>query len=360
MHKTLTAAGLAVVMLSTGAVPAVAASAPHWRTSYISKDTGYDDFVLDSVAAVGKNDAWAVGSRQTGPGTSGAVLHWNGSKWNEVTIPGSTGSFQVVGGSSPSNVWVLGLTAHGASAAWHWNGKAWTSVSTGYRASGVAVLSANDALAVGGDESGKGTGLHWDGKTWRTVPMPLTAYRISAVSKNDAWAVGENTDNQPYAAHWNGTKWTAVKLPKVTVPKGSTGFAYFADVTAVSKNNVWAAGRFYSIAPGKAGHSRTLLMHWNGKKWSLVVGTHETYALNITSDGAGGIWYTTFYNSYVHRTKSGKATAYAEPKPYGRNAIDIRDLDLVPGGGGKVLAVGEVEPTSGDQSWDAIAQQYGH
>ena len=359
MRKTLTAAGLAVVMLSAGAVPAVAASASRWSTSYISKDTGYDNFVLDSVAAVGKNDAWAVGWRDKG-GTSGAVLRWNGSKWNEVTIPGGTGSLQVVGGSSPSNVWVFGFTTQGASAAWHWNGKAWTSVVTGYRASGVAVLSANDALAVGGDESGKGTGLHWDGKTWRTVPMPLTAYRISAVSKNDAWAVGENTNNQPYTAHWNGTKWTAVKLPKVTVPKGSTGFANFTDVTAVSKNNVWAAGRFYSIAPGKTGHSRTLLMHWNGKKWSVAVGTHETYALNITSDGAGGIWYTTFYNSYVHRTKSGKSTAYAEPKPSGRNGIDIRDLDLVPGGGGKVLAVGQVEPTAGDQSLDAIIQQYGH
>src|SRR4051794_2773468 len=98
MQRTLTAAGLAVVMLGAGAVPAVAASAPRWRTSYLSTDTGYDDFVLDSVAAVAKNDAWAVGWRN-GPGTSGAVLHWNGSKWNEVTIPGSTGSLQVVGGS---------------------------------------------------------------------------------------------------------------------------------------------------------------------------------------------------------------------------------------------------------------------
>jgi hypothetical protein len=359
MQKTLTAVGLAVVMLSAGAVPAVAASAPSWRTSYISKDTGYDDFVLDSVTAVGKKDAWAVGWRN-GPGTSGAILHWNGSKWNEVTIPGSPGSLPVVGGSSPSNVWVLGFTTHGATAAWHWNGKAWTSVSTGYRASGVAVISANDAWAVGGDESGKGTGLHWNGKTWRAVPMPLTAYRVSAVSKNDVWAVGENTNNQPYAAHWNGKKWTAAKLPKVTAPKGSTGFANFTDVTAVSKNNVWAAGRFYYIAPGKPGHNRTLLMHWNGKKWSLVIGTHETYALNITSDGAGGIWYTTFYKSYVHRTQSGQVTSYAAPKPYCRNDIDIRDLDLVPGGGGKVLAVGQVGPTSGDQSWDAIAQQYGH
>ncbi len=360
MQKTLTAAGLAVVMLGAGAVPAVAASASSWRTSYISKDTGYDDFVLDSVAAVGKNDAWAVGTRQKGAGTSGAVLHWNGSKWKEVTVPGSTGSFQVVGGSSPSNVWVFGFTTHGTNAAWHWNGKAWTSVSTGYLASGVAVLSANDALAVGGDESGKGTGLHWDGTTWRTVPMPLTAYRISAVSRNDAWAVGEGANGQPYAAHWNGTKWTAVKLPKVTVPKGDTGFASFADVTAVSKDNVWAAGRFYYYAPGKAGHNRTLAMHWNGKKWSLVVGTHETYALNITSDGAGGIWYTTFHESYVHRTKSGQVTSYAAPKPYGRNGIDIRDLDGVPGAAGEVLAVGQVEPTSGDRSWDAIAQQYGH
>jgi hypothetical protein len=360
MQRTLTAAGLAVVMLSAGAVPATAAGAPGWHTSYLSKDTGYDEFVLDSVAGVGKNDAWAVGWRN-GPGTSGVVLHWNGSKWKEVTIPGSPGSLPVVGGSSPSDVWVLGFTTNGTGAAWHWNGKTWTSVATGYHASGVAVLSPNDAWAVGGDESGKGTGLHWDGRKWRMVPMPLTAYRISAVSKNDVWAVGENdATSRPYAAHWNGTKWTAAKLPKVTMPKGATGFAGFTDVTAMAKNNVWAAGRFYSIVPGKTGHNRTLLMHWNGKKWSVAVGTHETYALNITSDGAGGIWYTTVHQSYVHRTKSGRATSQAAPKPSGRSDLDLRDLDLLPGGGGKVLAVGEVAPTSGDQSWDAIAQRYDH
>ena len=360
MRKTLTAAGLAAVMLGAGVVPAVAASAPSWHTSYLSKDTGYDDFVLTSVAAVGKSDAYAVGSRQKGPGNSGAVLRWNGSKWNEVTIPGSAGSFQAVGGSSSSDVWVMGIAAHGVSAAWHWNGKAWTSVTTNFRAGGVAVLNASDAWAVGGDESGKGESLHWNGKTWRMVPMPFTAFRVSAVSKNNVWAVGENPNNQPYAAHWNGTKWTAVKLPTVTIPKGDNGFAYFADVTAVSKDNVWAAGRFYHYTPGKPGHNRTILMHWNGKKWSLAVGTHGTYALSLTSDGAGGVWWSTFYNSYVHRTKSGKVTVYAEPKPYGRNSIDIRDLDGVPGSGGKVLSVGQVEPASGDQSWDAIIQQYGN
>jgi hypothetical protein len=360
MQKALTAAGLTVVMLGAGAVPAVAASASGWHTSYVGEDTGYDDFLLDSVAAVGKKDAWAVGSRQQGPGTSGAVLHWNGSKWTEVSAPGNAGSFQVVGGSSPTDVWVLGFTTDGTPAAWHWNGTAWRFVTTGYRASGVTVLSPNDAWAVGGDESGNGTALHWDGKKWRTVPMPLTAYQIDAVAKNDVWAVGENTGDQPYAAHWNGTKWTAAKLPKVTVPKGSSGFANFVDVTAVSKNNVWAAGRFYSIAPGKTGHNRTLLMHWNGEKWSVLVGAHETYALNITSDGAGGIWYTTVHQSYVHRTKSGRATSYAAPKPSGRSDIDLRDLDLVPGGAGKVLAVGEVAPASGDRSWDAIVQRYDH
>jgi hypothetical protein len=348
MRKKLTAAGLTMVLLGAGAVPADAASAAGWRTSYVSADTGYDDFVLDSVAAVGKNDAWAVGSRQ------------DGSKWRAVAIPGGAGSLQVVGGSSPGDVWVFGFTVHGVPAAWHWNGKAWTSVSTGFRVSGVTVLSANDAWVVGGDESGRGAALHWNGRTWRTVPMPLTAYRISAVSRNDVWAVGEDdAAGRPYAAHWNGVKWSAAKLPKVTLPKGATGFAGLVDVTAVSKNDVWAAGRSYSIVPGESGHNRTLLMHWNGTKWSLLLGTHETYALTITSDGAGGIWYTTVHQSYAHRAKGGQATSYAAPKPAGRDDIDIRDLDLVPASGGKVLSVGEVAPTSGDRSWDAVIQQYG-
>ncbi len=364
MRKTLTTAGLAVLMVGAGAVPAVAASKAHWQVAYVSPETGYDDFGLNDVAAIGRNDVWAVGSRQKGAGASGVVLHWNGRTWREVRVPGSTGSFLTIGGSSPRDVWMLGVDQHGAETAWHWNGFWWRSTSiAGFRAGDVTVVSRNDAWAAGGDDANdnaKATVLHWDGKEWNRVRMPHTALRISAVSKNNVWAVGEGSNDQPYAAHWNGAKWTSLKLPKVSAPKGATGFSYFNDVATVSANNVWVVGRLYYRLHGQAGHNRVVLMRWNGKKWSLGVGTTGDFAMSAASDGAGGIWYSTIYEKLVHRTKSGHSTTYTAPVPGGRPGVEVRRIAGAPGG--KVFAVGQVQPKPGgtDRSWDALIEQYGN
>jgi hypothetical protein len=360
MRKTLTAAGTAVLMLGVGAVPASAAPKPSWRVTYVSPDSGYDDFGLYSVSATGRNDAWAVGSKRMGAGGGGAILRWNGRRWHEVTIPGSTGSFQAVGGSSGNDVWVLGVNATGASTAWHWNGLWWTHRAIpGYDAGDITVLNRHDAWAVGGNEGGaKANALHWDGKAWREVAMPHTAFKVAAVSANDVWAVGSGTNDQPYAAHWNGRAWTTAKLPKVPLKKGTTGFSYFNDVVALSKNSVWAVGRFYWRVPGKPGHNQPVLMHWNGSKWSLTLGSTGDFALSVASDGTGGIWYSSGNGRFVHRTRTGSTTTVAVPAPTGRRTADIRDITSTPHAP-KLLAVGQTEPAPGDESWDALIEQYG-
>src|SRR4051794_6826388 len=129
MRKSLTVAGLAALVLGAATVPATAASHSHWRVNYVSPDTGDDDFGLYQVAAVGKHDVWAVGSKRQGAGATGGVLRWNGRHWGAVTVPGSTGSFGAVGGSSSKDVWLTGVTANGESTAWHWNGRSWKTVS---------------------------------------------------------------------------------------------------------------------------------------------------------------------------------------------------------------------------------------
>jgi hypothetical protein len=69
------------------------------------------------VDAISRTDAWAEGTNYHGqtPVNSQYVLHWNGAKWSEVTIPGSSGySSSGVSASSASNVWVLGTDANGS------------------------------------------------------------------------------------------------------------------------------------------------------------------------------------------------------------------------------------------------------
>ncbi len=63
---------------------------------------------MNSVDAISRTDAWAVGGIEHGktPVNSPYVPHWNGAKWSAVTIPGSGGypSTQV-SASSAGNVW---------------------------------------------------------------------------------------------------------------------------------------------------------------------------------------------------------------------------------------------------------------
>ena len=380
MRKSLMTAGLAALVLTGatvggGAVPASAATGQPWRVTYVSPETGYDDFGLYDVAATGANDAWAVGARQQGAGGSGAILHWNGSGWAEVTIPGSTGSFNHVGGSSRTNVWVTGATADGARTAWRWNGTSWTSVSTGaYDIADVAALGPKNAWAVGNADEGSDVGqaLHWNGTAWKTVAMPFVARKVGAVSAGDVWAVGENSQ-QPLAAHWDGTSWKSSPLPTVPIPEGESGFSYFNDIVALASDNVWAVGRVVwgggeelkakelkakQVKAQEAEHVQPVLMHWNGTKWRLHLGAEGDFALSAGADGNGGIWYSSFNKTYVHVASDGTTTTVPVPTPAGRQTPEIRQLAGVPGGT-SVLAVGEVAPApGGDESWDAVIEQY--
>ncbi len=348
MRKTLSAAGLVLALLGGSAVPAGAA-ARQWKVSYVSPDTGYDDFGLYSVAATGAGDAWAVGAKRQGPDGANAFLHWDGATWGDVVLPGNETAVQAVDGDAPDDVWALG-TKQGVGTAWHWNGRKWVVSSTfnGYDVGDVAVVGVNDVWAVGGNEGDSAaSALHWDGRKWSKVPMPGIAFKIAAVGKDDLWAVGEGPGSEPYAAHWDGKAWKASTLP------GGDVSGYFNDVVATGGENVWAVGRVYSDATGTYG---PLLMHWDGASWARVAATGDI-AMRAASDGAGGLWYSTDAATFVHRT-SGVTTTYDAPVPATRPGVDIRDIANIPGTG-KVLAVGQAQPAEGDDSSDALVEQYG-
>jgi hypothetical protein len=370
MRKSLLTAGIAALTLAAGTAPAEAAQ-PGWRVTYVSPDTGYQDYGLYDVAATGPHDAWAAGSQTIDADHSrGALLRWNGTAWSTVTVPGDTGSFDSVSGSSANDVWVAG-----SQTTWHWNGSSWTSASTGaYDVADVAAVGPKNAWAVGNDDEGgspTGTALHWNGAKWKPVDMPFTARRIGAVNAKDVWAVGEVGD-QPAAEHWDGTSWTASPLPQVPVPSGESGFAYFNDLVTTSADDVWAVGRLYwgggeelrhvraagNAALAEAEHNEPVIMHWDGRQWTLRLGADGDFALSAAADGRGGIWYASFEHTLVHVTAGGATTTVPVPTTGGRQTPDIRRLAGVPGTT-TVLAAGEVAPaTAGDESWDGLIAQY--
>jgi hypothetical protein len=85
---------------------------------------------------------------------------------------------------------------------------------------------------------------------------------MAVTSASNAWMAGswEGTTliGHTLILHWNGAKWTRVASPN------PGGYAFLNSVAAASAGNAWAAG----------GDSETHgdLLHWNGTKWTVVPG----------------------------------------------------------------------------------------
>jgi hypothetical protein len=94
-----------------------------------------------------------------------------------------------------------------------------------------------------------------------TVVGDLTA--VAALSPANAWAVGYTGTSalRTLIVHWNGQKWSAVTNPKPIA-------GALLGLTAVSAGDIWAAG--FTGSP--AGTTGLLVMHWNGTSWSRPPG----------------------------------------------------------------------------------------
>jgi hypothetical protein len=269
--------------------------------------------LLQSVADLGADDAWAVGfTGDVAPGTTspsgGLVEHWDGTRWRIVSTPGSSAeTLTAVAGTGPHDVWVAGSANLGAP-------------------------------APGGDNA---FFEHFDGTGWRTVPGPAGDFSedpvevtaLAALTPDDVWAVGtQNPENsgQPgslnLAANWNGKTWTAVPTPDLGTSVSQSDV--MTGVTAVSANDVWASGvEFGCPAAGARGGSRSAagghrpvlptalrlrpgglrrppgatgqclvpyVLHWDGTTWSLSTtpdpGAFGSALEGITALSASDIW----------------------------------------------------------------------
>ncbi len=139
----------------------------------------------------------------------------------------------------------------------------------------VAVLSANDAWAVGACLCGTGeTTLteHWDGVGWSRVPSPNVQFNtilvgVAAVSAGDVWAVGYynngiGTPASRVIEHWNGSAWSIVNSPN-PADSGNN----LTGVVAPSATDVWAVGAYFNHSTHL---TETLVEHWDGSSWSVV------------------------------------------------------------------------------------------
>jgi len=130
---------------------------------------------------------------------------------------------------------------------------------------------------------------------------------VTAVSANDIWAVGDyysNSSSGPFQTlieHWNGTSWQVVSSPNL-----GSGDNKLNGVTAASANNIWAVGNFYNT---NSRTYQTLTEHWNGSSWSIVTsrnvaGSVSNILKGVASLSASNVWAIGQYTNASQSTQT--------------------------------------------------------
>lgn len=284
---------LCVVLIVAAVIPVTAVLAVgSWTVVPSPNPTGGAQSVLNGVAAVSANDAWAVGEGQF----LSLTEHWDGSAWSIVPSPNlpTMTDLKGVAAVASNDVWAVGDNGS-VGITMHWNGSSWTAVPnppTNYVAlNGVFARATNDVWAVGSLNGNlQSLILHWNGSAWSQTssPSPNSSenflYGVEALATNNAWAVGQS-GLQSFILHWNGSSWSRVKSPNVAAPGGYSEINTLRSVAGVAANDLWAVGN--------AGAS-TLALHWNGSNWSVIPtpngGSPWNELTGVAALSSGDVW----------------------------------------------------------------------
>lgn len=288
-----------------GGTGAAAAATHHWKMYKTLSATG---MFWDADASSWWN-TWAVGE-----GSSRATplaWRWNGHKWAKVAVPSGTPHFSEVSAVSTKNTWLLAGDDNKTKRLLRWNNGKWTAAGTAH-AKGVYHIGAAGANQLWA--AGDGFVRHYDGKSWsdKKLPDKVSIGRIGVNHYNDVWAVGWKSvdkpgDDQPFAMHWNGSRWTTTSVPEYHDGGGGLTHAVMLDSVAfVGDDDVYAGG---SIQLGEDDYD-SVLVHWNGKKWSKVglpAKVNDTWmgSVGVAPVSDGSVWFAWANRHLSRRTPSG-------------------------------------------------------
>ncbi|MDP9329709.1 MAG: hypothetical protein M3P11_03560 [Actinomycetota bacterium] len=313
----------------------------------VSPNPGASRNELRGVDAVSSSDVWAVGNylNDTASAYQALIIHWNGTEWSQVTSPDpSSTENDLLGVSaiSSSNAWAVGtyFTTIWNTLILHWDGATWSQVTSPNPSlnvnglSAVTAISASNVWAVGtyyNDSTLKTDTLvlHWNGTKWSKAQSPNPSavnalYGVSAFSSSDVWAVGsQSSSNEPgspsytLVLHWNGTKWS-----KVASPRPSSTFNVVRGVSAVDGSNAWAVGSYINDASSILD---TLILRWNGARWSKATSPNPgssdnslsgVSALSTSDAWAVGSYYTLAgYQALILHWNGTRWSKSASPNP---------------------------------------------
>lgn len=169
---------------------------------------------LGDVVALSPDNIWAVGWRDTDRDlTLPLALHWDGTRWRDIPVPGEGGLVSIAA-ASPSSIWAVG----------------------GLVLDRGLYLPARSVRALS---------IHWDGHRWRELtaasPGGGGGVYLSSVAarRNATWTVGwfQGSSDQPVIWRWNGVEWDSSKLSGLPWDNGRL-FAVAISPT----REIWAVG----------------------------------------------------------------------------------------------------------------------
>jgi hypothetical protein len=351
------------LIVTLGAVTAPAAGAQ----AHAGTVTNYK-FDLTAVSVLSASEAWAVGDSADSL-TSADLLHWNGTSWAPVTIPGLPAGvgLSAVDALSPSNVWAAGGDSGGTLIV-HWDGTTWAQVPSPNPSGtnlqpdlrSLSMDSATDGWAVGSVYDSKtganaGLALHWNGTSWQqvTVSSGFSFTGVASFSPTDATAVGTQQTSShvftPVASHWNGTSWAlAAALP---APQGvpASQLTGPSSLSAPSATDMWTVGGYFTSTAVK-----NLAWHRNGTRWTVkdtsLVTPDGSGLIGVTAISPANVWAVGFTNTagdngndqapvsvHWNGTSWTRVTTPDPPGPNGGSTV----LDAVSNAGpGNIWAVG--------------------
>jgi hypothetical protein len=260
-------------------VTAKATPGPGWHT--YNPGLGTEGSLLGLYAPT-VGSAWAAGENASG---DSAYLKFDGSSWASVSGP-SIGPVADIGGTSASDVWVIGATKTA-----RYNGSTWKTY----------------PLDIPSGLTGKG------------FVNGVASSQIFAASSTDAYAEVDafsSTHVREILEHFNGSKWTLV----TNAPNISVDGSVVEEVTGSGPDDV------YAIAIYDSGQ-KWELVHFNGTAWATESLPGTPYNLDISVTGAGTALVLGYQNklAYAAGVSNGKWSLVSLPSGQAPSGTDDAD-----------------------------------
>ncbi|WP_160161030.1 hypothetical protein [Actinomadura sp. K4S16] len=146
---------------------------------------------ITAVDVRAKNDVWLAGTTSaTGTSVTGLVMHFDGTSWKKIDVPGSLGvpgyqgTLHRIVANSATNVYVLRVrqNAQITNAIQRYNGKTWTTVNTPLNAAGIGLSSdgASGVVMLPITTGTKTQYMHYNGTAWTTLNGPSRTGTVQA------------------------------------------------------------------------------------------------------------------------------------------------------------------------------------